>query len=197
GRRGPELGRQAGDGEATGRLDAAGGRGVVGAGDGPRRECKLQAGPVMETPEPLHLGRERRRRLFELRVERDVVPGTKLAGQLGQDLLAGRIDEERPDIVRELVTRRALDRPVAQRLAGRGAPPHPGAPAPPPAGRAGGGGGGGRGGGGGGGEPGAAPPGDGRPRGGGRGGKPRGAPDAAPPTLVVAKEPPMAPGLLV
>ena len=45
-------------------------------------------------------------------VARDLVP------QRGQRRLAGRVDEQRRDVVEELVADRALDRPVAQRLAG-------------------------------------------------------------------------------
>ncbi len=60
-------------------------------------------------------------RLVELGERRHLREAARLAGQLGvelgQRLLAGGIDEEGGDVVRELVAGRALDRPVAQLLA--------------------------------------------------------------------------------
>src|SRR5206468_6618351 len=55
---------------------------------------------------------------LELRLVCDLGEGAPLAGELrvklGQRLLSGRVDEQRRDVVRELVTGRPLDRPVAQ-----------------------------------------------------------------------------------
>ena len=57
-------------------------------------------------------------RLLELRLGRDLCERPPLAGQLlvepRQRLLRGRVDEERRDVVEELVAGRPLDRPVAR-----------------------------------------------------------------------------------
>ena len=60
--------------------------------------------------------------LLELGLEGDLaerpVVARQLDPQVGQRRLAGRVDEQRGDVVEELVADRSLDRPVAQRLAG-------------------------------------------------------------------------------
>ena len=76
----------------------------------------------MKRSEPLELLRERRPRHLELRLVRHLRERPPLSGQLrvelGQRLLARRVDEQRGGVVRELVAGRALHRPVrAQRLA--------------------------------------------------------------------------------
>ena len=73
----------------------------------------------MECAQPCELRRERRTRDLELRLVRDLRERATLAGQLGVQLrhrlLAAGIDEERGRVVRELVSRRPLHRPVPQR----------------------------------------------------------------------------------
>ena len=75
-----------------------------------------------QPPQPVDVGRERRARLLELGLGRPVAERARVAAQLlpqrGQRRLAGGIDEQRRDVVEELVADRALDRPVAQLLAG-------------------------------------------------------------------------------
>ena len=86
-----------------------------------QRGGRLLERPVDERAQPLELRREVGARLLELRLVRDLRERARLARRLRvparQRLLAGRIDEERRHVVRELVAGRALDRPVAQPLA--------------------------------------------------------------------------------
>ena len=67
--------------------------------------------------ESFDLGRERRLRLLELGLERVGAERTRVAAelvpQLGQQRLAGRIDEQPADVVEELVADGARHRPVA------------------------------------------------------------------------------------
>jgi len=71
--------------------------------------------------EPLDFRLERRSRLLELRRGCDLGERARLvreAGvEIGERLARSLIDEERGDVVRELVARRSLDGPVPQRLA--------------------------------------------------------------------------------
>ena len=97
--------------------------GDVGAVDGQRGERlrhALDARPLAR--EPLGLGRERRPRLLELGLVRVGGERPRVAGDLlpqrGQRRLARRVDEQRRDVVEELVADRAVDRPGAQLLAG-------------------------------------------------------------------------------
>ena len=75
-----------------------------------------------ERAKPLELGSKDRPCDLELRLVRDRREAAALAGQLGVELgqrrLAGGVDEERGNVVCELVARRALDRPVAEALSG-------------------------------------------------------------------------------
>ena len=84
------------------------------------REVQLIVHPKVRA-EPLHLGLEGRARLLELRLERDIREVALLAGeravQLGQRLLGGGIDEQRSQVVGELVAGCSFDRPVAELLA--------------------------------------------------------------------------------
>ena len=76
---------------------------------------------VVQRAQASELLRERRARDLELRLVGDLAERAPLARQLrvqrGQRLLSGGIDEERRDVVRELVAGRPFDRPVAQTLA--------------------------------------------------------------------------------
>ena len=73
--------------------------------------------------QPLDLGGERRRRLLELGLERELGERPRLAGQRrvqrGQRLLPGRVDEQRRDVVEELVADRAR-RPASRAALGLG-----------------------------------------------------------------------------
>ncbi len=95
----------------------------VGAVDGQRRERRLESlDPRPVAPQAVGVGRERRARLLLLGLVRPRAERPRVAGELlpqrGQRRLARGIDEQRRDVVEELVADRALDRPVAQRLAG-------------------------------------------------------------------------------
>ena len=69
-----------------------------------------------------HLGPERAADLLELGLEGELAEAPVVAGDLlpqrGQRRLAGGVDEQRGDVVEELVADGARDRPVAQLLAG-------------------------------------------------------------------------------
>src|SRR6185437_10869071 len=103
-------------------LDTPRARFDIGAIDVQRRRGRLEGAVRVEGPQALELRRERRARDLELRLVRERSEIPLLAGQLGVELgqrpLARGVDEERGGVVRELVARRALDRPVAERLAG-------------------------------------------------------------------------------
>ena len=95
----------------------------VRAVDRQRGERLLQALDARpQPPQPVDVGRERTARLLELGLGRPLAERARVAAQLGpqrgQRRLAGRVDEQRADVVEELVADRALDRPVAQLLAG-------------------------------------------------------------------------------
>ena len=108
---------------STARSAGSGVAADVGAVDGQRRERRLEpldARPV--APQPVDVGRERRARLLQLGLVRPRAERPRVAGELlpqrGQRRLARGIDEQRRDVVEELVADRPLDGPVAQRLAG-------------------------------------------------------------------------------
>ena len=121
-----ELRRQARllDRLAIGVVDAAGERLDVGPVDGERRERRGQVDvePRQQGLQTLRILLEGDARLPQLALARDLVEAARVTRDLlverRQRLLAGRVDEERTDLVQELVARRPLDRPVAQLLAG-------------------------------------------------------------------------------
>ncbi len=94
--------------------------GPVDGQGGDRRLQSLDLRPL--PPQPVEVGRERRRGLLGLRLRRPFAEGPLVASQLRpqrrQRRLARRVDEQRRDVVEELVADRPLDRPVAQVLAG-------------------------------------------------------------------------------
>ena len=120
--------------ELLGELRCLDRRPVLG-GDEPCARLDIGAVDMERRKRPRHVAAQRqvrgelfcllgegRPRLLQLGVGGDLVERTPLAGQLlveaRQRLLAGRVDEERRDVVQELVARRPLDRPLrAQRLA--------------------------------------------------------------------------------
>ena len=89
-----------------------------------RRHRLLEAAEVASrrAPHAVDLGRERRRRLLALGLVRPRAELARVAGELGpqrgQLRLARGIDEERREVVEELVADRAGHGPVAQPLAG-------------------------------------------------------------------------------
>ncbi len=94
----------------------------VRAVDRQRGERVGEAGLVEQRAQAGDLARERRRGLLDLGLQRDLGERPRLARQLGEEVgqlgLAGRVDEQRRRVVEELVADGALDRPVAQGLAG-------------------------------------------------------------------------------
>ncbi len=72
--------------------------------------------------EPVHFRLERRARLLELRLLRDLREASRFSGQvaveLGERILGRGIDEQARQVVRELVARRPAHGPIAQLLAG-------------------------------------------------------------------------------
>ena len=105
------------------RLDVFGGDEIsvgldVGAVDRKRRERRSEIGLEGQLRgELLHLRGERRARLLQLRHggmlgERPPITRERLI-EASQRLLPRRVDEERSDVVQELVADRPLDRPVS------------------------------------------------------------------------------------
>ena len=102
-------------------VDAAARRLDVGAVNVERRGRFFECIMRVERAQPVELLREGRVCDFELCLSRDVSERTPFACELGielrQRLLSGRVDEERGDVVCELVAGRPFDGPVAQALA--------------------------------------------------------------------------------
>ena len=90
----------------------------VGAIDRQRRQRLGDPVDVQQLAQALHLAGEGRRRLLELRARRHLVERLPGMRQPRERRLPRRVDEERGGVVEELVADRALDGPVAQRLAG-------------------------------------------------------------------------------
>ena len=109
---------------AVGVLDPPRPRLDVGAVHPEERERALERVHVARrgAAEALELGREGRRRLLVLGVERPRAERARVARdrlpQRGQRRLAGGVDEQRRRVVEELVADGARHRPVAQSLAG-------------------------------------------------------------------------------
>ena len=61
---------------------------------GSERERLRDLRAVVESPQPLDFGLERRRRLLELRFGRDLGERAALAGELGERRLGGRVHED-------------------------------------------------------------------------------------------------------
>ena len=97
-------------------VDAAGTGVDVRAIDEERSERLLQLGNVDQAPQSVDLGLKRRADLLDLRLLRHLRKRTPFAGQLREQGLGGRVDEQRLHVAGVLVPGRALDGPVAQLL---------------------------------------------------------------------------------